>query len=439
MKHFVDARTDAIKAFGHPKIVAIAEKVCLIVDLRGKFRALVKPASGVTADDARNQIATVVGAVSETFWDNEIWIEESDATPANKALFNTVWQQAKPDPPGQDKVYVLDRRLSKDAWFGAPFEPPWPLNEHTPPIISFYSFKGGVGRTTALAALATNLARVGKKVVTIDFDLEAPGAGLIFASPTGLLMNLGAVDFLLEYPILKKSIDISEFFYQCDDQAVVRDGEPIYVVPSGKLDSWYLEKLARVNYEFLYRSASEHKADHSPLHDLLKMLRTKLKPDVFLIDSRAGLHDLGGLSLSGIAHLQVLFGLRSQQSWDGLALVISHLGKEMIISGRPQRVCVVVHGMASPQGAVREEEIRNFKERSYQVFCDSYYDSPDTSGAEWPIPDLESNESPHFPAVLTWDVRVTGYSSIADVADIICEGEYHALSRIIFERVGRSL
>ncbi len=439
MKHFVETRTDALQSLGRPEIIAMVDRICLIGDLRGKFRVLATPISGIAADEVRKQVAAVVGPVSEAFWDNEIWIEESDSTPANKALFNTVWQQAKPDPPGQDKIHVLDRRLSKDAWFGTPFEPPWPLNEHTPPIISFYSFKGGVGRTTALAALATNLARAGEKVVIIDFDLEAPGAGLIFAPPTGLPVNLGVVDFLLECPILKKSLDISEFFYRCDDQTVVKDGDPINIAPSGKLDSWYLEKLARVNYEFLYRSASEHTAERSPLHNLLRLLRSKLKPDIFLVDSRAGLHDLGGLSLSGIAHLQVLFGLRSQQSWDGLTLVISHLGKEMIISGQLQRACVVVHAMASPQGAVREEEIRNFKERSFQVFCDSYYDSPDTPGAEWPVPDLESKESPHFPAVLTWDVRVTGYSSIAEVADIVCEGEYRALSSFILERVGRNL
>jgi CobQ/CobB/MinD/ParA nucleotide binding domain len=440
MKHFVDARLDALAAVREAEITAVAEKVCLIFDLQGKCRALVKPSEGAATEVVQKKVAEIVGPAADVFWENLVWIEEQRTTQANRALFDTVWQQAKPDPPGQNVTFVLDRRLSKDAWFGGPFKPPWPLNEHTPPIISFYSFKGGVGRTTALASLAINLSRSGKRVVAIDFDLEAPGAGSIFAPPANLTTSLGVVDFLLERPIIpEQALNISDFYYRCEDRAIVKDGEPICVVPSGKLDGWYLEKLARVNYEFLYRAAAEDEAQNSPLHDLLKMLRRQLKPEVFLIGSRAGLHDLGGLSLSGLAHLQVLFGLRSQQSWDGLTLVISHLGKEMIISGRTQRVCVVVHAMASPQGAVREEEIRNFKERSYQVFCDSYYDSPDTSGAEWPIPDLESNESPHFPAVLTWDARVMGYSSIADVADTLCEGEYRALSRSIFERVGRNL
>ncbi len=42
-------------------------------------------------------------------------------------------------------------------------------------IYTFYSFKGGVGRSMALAAVAYVFAQRGLKVLTIDFDLEAPG------------------------------------------------------------------------------------------------------------------------------------------------------------------------------------------------------------------------------------------------------------------------
>jgi len=42
-------------------------------------------------------------------------------------------------------------------------------------IITFYSYKGGVGRTLALANIAVLLARRGKRVLMMDWDLEAPG------------------------------------------------------------------------------------------------------------------------------------------------------------------------------------------------------------------------------------------------------------------------
>jgi len=42
-------------------------------------------------------------------------------------------------------------------------------------FIAFYSYKGGVGRSLALANLACLLAREGRKVLILDLDLEAPG------------------------------------------------------------------------------------------------------------------------------------------------------------------------------------------------------------------------------------------------------------------------
>src|SRR5436309_1697080 len=42
-------------------------------------------------------------------------------------------------------------------------------------IVTFYSYKGGVGRSRALANTAYQLARSGKRVLCVDFDLEAPG------------------------------------------------------------------------------------------------------------------------------------------------------------------------------------------------------------------------------------------------------------------------
>jgi MinD-like ATPase involved in chromosome partitioning or flagellar assembly len=42
-------------------------------------------------------------------------------------------------------------------------------------VLTFYSFKGGVGRSMAIANVAELLFRPGLKVLLVDFDLEAPG------------------------------------------------------------------------------------------------------------------------------------------------------------------------------------------------------------------------------------------------------------------------
>ena len=55
---------------------------------------------------------------------------------------------------------------------------------HQPPrngrIVTFYSFKGGTGRTMALANVAWILAANGKRVLIADWDLESPGLHRFF-------------------------------------------------------------------------------------------------------------------------------------------------------------------------------------------------------------------------------------------------------------------
>ena len=66
--------------------------------------------------------------------------------------------------------------------------------EVRPPSIvyTFYSYKGGVGRSMALANVAALLARAGHRVLAIDWDLEAPGLERYFTEPLELPANLRA-------------------------------------------------------------------------------------------------------------------------------------------------------------------------------------------------------------------------------------------------------
>lgn len=49
-------------------------------------------------------------------------------------------------------------------------------------IITFYSYKGGVGRSMALANIAYELSKRKFKVLIVDWDLEAPGIERFFSS-----------------------------------------------------------------------------------------------------------------------------------------------------------------------------------------------------------------------------------------------------------------
>ena len=64
-------------------------------------------------------------------------------------------------------------------------------------VVTFYSFKGGVGRTLALLNVAASLIARGNRVLIVDFDLEAPG----FDRALGLSFkpSRGMVDLISDY------------------------------------------------------------------------------------------------------------------------------------------------------------------------------------------------------------------------------------------------
>ncbi len=69
-------------------------------------------------------------------------------------------------------------------------------------IITFYSYKGGTGRSMALANVAFLLANAGKRVLAIDWDLEAPGLHRYFEpflADKNLEHSTGVIDFVRDF------------------------------------------------------------------------------------------------------------------------------------------------------------------------------------------------------------------------------------------------
>src|SRR6266404_1937548 len=74
----------------------------------------------------------------------------------------------------------------------------------TDKIITFYSYKGGTGRSMALANVAWILACAGRKVLAIDWDLEAPGLHHYFYPflvDKELSASDGLIDFVINYAL----------------------------------------------------------------------------------------------------------------------------------------------------------------------------------------------------------------------------------------------
>ena len=93
---------------------------------------------------------------------------------------------------GSQWVRLVDRRLVGADWLREPAPPAPP-----PPRFVFASLKGGVGRSTALAVVAADMAFRGRRVLAIDLDMEAPGLGAMLLDE-GTLPEYGLIDALVE-------------------------------------------------------------------------------------------------------------------------------------------------------------------------------------------------------------------------------------------------
>jgi MinD-like ATPase involved in chromosome partitioning or flagellar assembly len=188
-------------------------------------------------------------------------------------------------------------------------------------IVTFYSFKGGVGRTFALVNVATELARSGRKVLLVDFDLEAPGIQT-FDLLRPRKPHHGVVEFVSEFCNTAKVPDVRDFVFEAS--GVAQEGGRLWVMPAGKGDTGYRRKLAAIHWQALYRDAD----GFVMMEDLKAQWRTEYEPDYVFIDSRTGHTDVEGICVRQLPDAVVLLFFPNEQNLVGLREVVSDIRGE---------------------------------------------------------------------------------------------------------------
>lgn len=189
---------------------------------------------------------------------------------------------------------------------------------------TFYSYKGGVGRSMALANVAAHLASKGRRVLMIDFDLEAPGLDSFeeFAIPPG---TQGLVEYVCSYIDTGRPAKIDQFVYEIEPVDINSDRKDatrhlegkLWLMTSGAKDDAYNKKRLSIDWAELYEKNSG--ADF--IENFKADVEETYKPDYVLVDSRTGLTDVGGVCTVHLPDLVILLFALNEQNIKGIAAV----------------------------------------------------------------------------------------------------------------------
>lgn len=178
-------------------------------------------------------------------------------------------------------------------------------------IYTFYSFKGGVGRSMTLANVAAWLSKWGQRVLIVDFDLEAPGIEKYFRPWLLRSREDGIVDLVHEF---KSGNNPNWRDYLL--QAVPPRARKIDFISAGRDDAEYVPRLRALDWEVLF--------DKFGFGKYLETLRREWSSeyDAVLIDSRTGVTDIGGICTIHLPDVVVVMFTANEQSLVGARKVL---------------------------------------------------------------------------------------------------------------------
>jgi putative AlgH/UPF0301 family transcriptional regulator len=218
-------------------------------------------------------------------------------------------------------------------------------------IMTFYSYKGGTGRSMGLANTAWIMASNGHRVLVVDWDLEAPGLHRYFhpfLPDSELRSSPGVIELMWEFATAAVDPDGSEEEGWHDKLAEISPyamsvkhafpGEgTIDLVPAGRQDALYSTLVSSFDWTNFYQRLG----GGGFLEALKRSMRNGY--DYVLIDSRTGLSDTAGICTVQLPDILIDCFVLSTQAIEGAAAVAASVtaqrsGENVRIFPVPMRV-----------------------------------------------------------------------------------------------------
>ena len=302
--------------------------------------------------------------------------------------------------------------------------------KHTIPVVSFYSYKGGMGRTTTMVAYAMHLSmNLGKKVVIIDCDIEAPGITNFFLrNPAEENQRNGLIEYLLDKECgLSKASDINDYLWLAD--STFSGNGSIYIMPAGNLSSDYIENSSFQTHQSNYIEGISRidisNTDYATeiMNSLIDDIKASINPDIVLIDSKTGLCDIMGITTCCLSDYSVGFFRSDIQSKPGIEFFVNTMIKN-------KKVETVLVNSILPSSRSSANEL-------HKAFKNQVHDIEERQNTNFDV------DFPIFPISRNADFEVLGSTSeeISDFVSVIQEQNYpdyknlfDGLTNIIFKK-----
>ncbi|MBT9247682.1 ParA family protein (plasmid) [Gemmobacter fulvus] len=317
-----------------------------------------------------------------------------------------------------DKTFeytYVDNRVVGEDWLSS--NPPHDKITGAKRFI-FYSLKGGVGRSTALAVYAAHLASQGKKSLVIDLDIEAPGLGSILLSNSkdsrSNLPRFGVIDYLLENGITGvREEDLNEFISTSALGSGAIDVLPAVGYETESRPELFVEKLSRALTED-FVGGKKHSLARQ-VREMVDAFDRSAAYDAILIDARAGFSEITAATLMGMSAQLIFFGIDQNQTFSGYRYLLSHLISQTDFSdgavGWREKIAFV---QSKAPGTKRERS--SFKAELFEVCADTIYDQMDGLENEEDLftfsPSDESFLAPHNAAYIRYDAAFSAFDPL---------------------------
>jgi cellulose biosynthesis protein BcsQ len=310
--------------------------------------------------------------------------------------------------PEYKSVFLVDRLQTNQDWLRPPL-----VNVPQVPLATAFSIKGGVGRSTAVALLAWHLAKQGRRVLVVDLDLEAPGIASLLLPD---LPTYGLIDWLVESVARGTAPDFLEDTIMVSP---VGEDEPglVRVLPAfGTKTRDYIAKLGRVYMPTAEPSGQLHGIAHRLNLLISQMCELSEPPDVVLLDSRAGLHDIGAAAVTQLGAQVFMFARNDRQTWEAYKQLFQHLRLSRGVHwGMPEDDLRWHMKMVAAQVNQTESALVRATEASFETWTE-FYDAEELAGKdrepnEADEPQLfgrDETQAPHYPLPIYFDTGMQG-------------------------------